>query len=338
MEYRQFGQTDLRVSCIGFGCWEIGGTYGRIEAAEFDRAVQRAIENGINCFDTAEAYGMGVSEQALARALGARRNDICLVTKGGVGYPEAPNRRDSTRQRLMGAIEGSLQRLGTDHVDVYMVHWPDINTPFEETMRAMDDIVRQGKARYVGVSNFRLSQLEACMKLRRIDVVQYGWNMFDRRMQAEIFPWCVAQNVGVMAYGSLAYGLLSGTFHADMRFDETDWRAQRGTLGSLNLFRTMFGPDHFPRNLAAVEEIKAVAARHGKTLPQLALRWTTANPAISTGLVGFRRPEEVQENLGAMGWSLSAADMAEIDAILARHGVVTTPDGWLEDDQPATAA
>ena len=121
-------------------------------------------------------------------------------------------------------------------------------------MRVLDDIVRQGKARYVGVSNFRLAQLEACMKLRRIDVVQYGWNMFDRRMQREIFPWCTAQGVGVMAYGSLAYGMLSGAFHADMQFDETDWRSKRGVLGGLNLFRTMFGPDHFVRNLRAVEE------------------------------------------------------------------------------------
>ena len=133
---------------------------------------------------------------------------------------------------------------------------------------------RQGKARYVGVSNFRLAQLEACMKLRRIDVVQYGWNMFDRRMQREIFPWCTAQGVGVMAYGSLAYGMLSGAFHADMQFDETDWRSKRGALGAINLFRTMFGPDHFPRNLRAVEELKALAAKYGKTLPQFALRWT----------------------------------------------------------------
>jgi hypothetical protein len=331
MEYRNFGQTDLRVSTIGFGCWEIGGTYGEIGEAAFARAVQRAIDSGINCFDTAEAYGMGVSEQALARALGSRRKDVCLVTKGGVGYPEVPNRRDSSRQRLMTAIEGSLQRLGTDHVDVYMIHWPDPNTPFEETFQALDDIVRQGKARYVGVSNFRLAQLEQAMRLRRIDVVQYGWNMFDRRMQAEIFPWCVAQNVGVMAYGSLAYGLLSGTFHVDMTFDENDWRANRGAMGNLNLFRTLFGPDHFPRNLAAVQEIKSMAERHRKTLPQLALRWTTANPAISTSLVGFRRPEEVEENLGALGWDLSVAEMADIDAILARHGAVTTPDGWLED-------
>ena len=335
MEYRQFGRTDLRVSAIGFGCWEIAGTYGAIDEARFTAAVGRAIDSGITCFDTAEAYGMGISERALGHALGARRKDVCVVTKVGVGYPEAPNRRDSSRQRLMASIETSLRNLGTDHVDVYMVHWPDINTPFEETMRALDDIVQQGKARYVGVSNFRLSQLEACMKLRRIDVVQYGWNMFDRRMRAEIFPWCQAQNIGVMAYGSLAYGLLSGAFNAGMAFDENDWRANRGTLGSLNLFRTMFGPDYFPRNVAAAEELKTLAARHGKTLPQLALRWTTANPAISTGLVGFRRPEEVEENLGGMGWTLSAAEMTEIDAILARHGAVTTPEGWLEDDATA---
>jgi aryl-alcohol dehydrogenase-like predicted oxidoreductase len=172
MEYRQFGKTDLRVSAIGFGCWEIGGTYGAIDEKLFAGAVHRAIDSGINCFDTAEAYGMGISEQALGRVLGSRRNDVCMVTKVGVGYPDAPNRRDSSRQRLMASIESSLRNLGTDHVEVYMVHWPDVNTPFEQTMRAMDDIVRQGKARYVGVSNFRLSQLEACMRLRRIDVVQ----------------------------------------------------------------------------------------------------------------------------------------------------------------------
>jgi aryl-alcohol dehydrogenase-like predicted oxidoreductase len=335
MEYRQFGRTDIRTSAIGFGCWEISGTYGPIDAAQFDHAVQRALDAGVNCFDTAEAYGMGISEQALSRALGSRRRDICLVTKVGVGYPEAPNRRDSSRARIMASLEQSLRKLDTDHVDVYLIHWPDLNTPFEETFRALDDIVRQGKARYVGVSNFRLSQLEACMKLRRIDVVQYGWNMFDRRMQREIFPWCAAQGIGVMAYGSLAYGMLTGAFTADMQFDETDWRSKRGMLGGLNLFRTMFGPEHFPRNLRAVEQLKAVAAKYGKTLPQFALRWTLSNPAVHTGLVGFRRPAEVEESLGALGWSISQADMAEVDAIFARNDVVTEPQGWLEDDPAA---
>ena len=331
MEYRQFGKTGLAVSAIGFGCWEIGGTYGRVDERQFQDAVQQAIDSGINCFDTAEAYGMGVSEQALARALGGCRRDVLIVTKFGVGYEDMPTRRDSSRRRIMVSIENSLRNLRTDYVDVYLVHWPDPLTPLEETMRALDDIVRQGKARAIGVSNFRLTQIETSMRHRRIDVVQYGWNMFDRRMQAEIFPYCAAQGIGVMAYGSLAYGMLSGTFHAGMRFEESDWRSRGGILGNLNLFRTLFGPEHFPRNLRAVEDMKGLAAKYGKTLPQFALRWTLSNPLVATALVGFREPAEVSENLGALGWAISTADLAQIDAILARHGVVSVPPGWLED-------
>jgi aryl-alcohol dehydrogenase-like predicted oxidoreductase len=332
MEYRQLGQTHLQVSAMGFGCWEIGGTYGKIDAGQFQQAVQRAIDVGINCFDTAEAYGFGASEQALARALGERRKDVYIVTKFGTGYAETPNRRDSSRQRVLASIEKSLRHLQTDYVDVYLIHWPDVNTPFEETMRALDDIVQQGKARYIGVSNFRLAQLEACMRVRRVDVAQYGWNMFDRRMQVEIFPYCTAQQIGVMAYGSLAYGWLTGTFHAGMQFDENDWRSRRGSMGALNLFQTLFGPEYFPRNLQAVEELKALAAEYRKTLPQFALRWTMSNPVISVALVGCRQAAEVEENLGALGWTISAADIAAIDAIFARHSAVTMPPGWLEDD------
>ena len=331
MEYRSFGKTDLKVSAIGFGCWEIGGTYGRIDESQFGRAVRQSIDNGITCFDTAEAYGTGVSEEALARALGGHRHDVSIVTKFGVGYEEMPNRRDSSRARVLASIEKSLRRLQTDHVDAYLVHWPDPDTSFDETMHALDDIVRQGKARYIGVSNFRLAQIEDCMRRRRIDVVQYGWNMFDRRMQAEIFPYCRAQEIGVMAYGSLAYGMLSGTFHAGMQFEESDWRSRGGMLGNLNLFRTLFGPEHFPRNLAAVEDLKRLAAKYDKSLPQFALGWTLSNPAIGTALVGFREPAEVTENLGALGWEISAAEMAEIDAILTRHQCMAVPPGWLED-------
>jgi len=332
MEFRQFGRTDLKVSAVGFGCWEIGGTYGRIEEGEFQRAVAQAIDGGITCFDTAEAYGMGVSEEALARAFHGHRNDVVIATKFGVGYEEMPNRRDSSRERVLASIDKSLQRLRTDHVDIYLVHWPDPNTPLDETMRALDDIVRQGKARHIGVSNFRPAQIEDCMRLRPIDVVQYGWNMFDRRMQTEIFPYCATHQIAVMAYGSLAYGMLSGTFHPGMQFEESDWRSRGGMLGSLNLFRTLFGPEHFPRNLAAVEELKRLAAKYGKSLPQFALRWTLSNPVVGTALVGFRTADEVTENLGALGWEISNANRAEIDAILARHGAVTVPPGWLEDD------
>lgn len=330
MEYRPFGQTGMQVSAIGFGCWEIGGGYGSIEEVQFIEAVHRALDVGINCFDTAEAYGFGASEQSLAKALGARRKEAVVVTKFGVGYREAPNFRDSSRQRIVASIEKSLHNLKSDYVDVYLVHWPDVNTPLEETMRALDDLIQQGKVRAVGVSNFRLSQIEACMRIRRIDVVQYGWNLFDRRMQKEIFPYCREHNLGVMAYGSLAYGLLTGTLTENTDFGNDDWRARRGRMGAINLFQHLFGEQHFSKNLRVVEDLKGLAARYNKTLPQFALRWTLSNPVISTALVGCRTPAEVEENLGALGWSLGESDMEEIDAIFARHGVNPVPDVWLE--------
>lgn len=330
MEYRQFGQTGIQISAIGFGCWEIGGGYGSIEESEFIKAVNRALDVGINSFDTAEAYGFGASEKSLAKALGSRRKEAVITTKFGVGYPEAPNLRDGSRKRAMECIEKSLKALDTDHVDVYLVHWPDRNTPFDETMRALDDMVQQGKVRAVGLSNFRLSEIQACMSTRRVDVVQYCWNMFDRRMQKEIFPYCRENKIGVMAYGSLAYGMLTGTFTEEMTFDKNDWRARRGQLLNLNLFQHLFGADQYLKNLRAVEELKAMAKRYGKSLPQFALRWTLSNPVVSTALVGCRNPREVDDNVGALGWSISEADMKEIDAIFAQHGAVTMPDAWLE--------
>ncbi len=332
MEYRPFGQTGMQVSAIGVGCWEIGGGYGSIEEAEFIKAVHRALDLGINCFDTAEGYGFGASERSLAKALGPRRKEAIITTKFGIGYKEAPNYRDSSRQRVMVSIDKSLQNLNTDYVDVYMVHWPDVNTPFEETLRALDDLVQQGKVRAVGISNFRLSQIETSMRTRRVEVAQYCWNMFDRRMQKEIYPYCQKHNIGVMAYGSLAYGLLTGTFTEDMDFGSDDWRARRGRMGGINLFQHLFGPEYFPQNLRVVGELKAMATRYGKSLPQFALRWTLTNPVISTALVGCRNAAEVEDNSGALGWAISAADMKEIDAIFARHGVDPMPEVWLERD------
>src|SRR5215469_661317 len=332
MEYRPFGQTGIQISAIGVGCWEIGGGYGSIEETEFIKAVNRALDLGINCFDTAEAYGFGASEKSLAKALGSRRKDAVITTKFGVGYPGAPILRDVGRKRVMECIEKSLKSLDTDYVDVYLIHWPDRTTPFEETMRALDDLVKQGKVRAVGLSNFRLSEIKTCMAERRVDVVQYCWNMFDRRMQQEIFPYCRENNIGVMAYGSLAYGMLTGTFSEEMTFDKNDWRAKRGQLLNLNLFQHLFGADHYLKNLRAVEELKAMAKRYGKSLPQFALRWTLSNPVISTALVGCRNPREVDDNVDALGWSIAEADMKEIDAIFARHGAVTMPSVWLETE------
>ncbi len=332
MEYRPFGQTGLRVSAIGFGCWEVGGGYGQVEESEFGRAIGRALDLGINCFDTAEGYGMGASERALGQALGSRREEAIVVTKFGMNYRDMPNFRDSSRARVLASIDKSLANLGTDWVDVYLVHWPDRRTPFEETMRALEDVVRAGKVRFVGVSNFKREEIAACMGVRRVDVVQYGWNLFDRRMQREVFPYCAEQGSGVMAYGSLAYGLLTGAFTENMDFGSNDWRARADKMGSIKLFNTLFGKDFFPRNLRVVKDLKGLAARHGRSLPQLALRWAIANPVVSTALVGCRSIAEVEDNVGALGWALGETEIGEIDAIFARHGVNPVPESWVEED------
>jgi aryl-alcohol dehydrogenase-like predicted oxidoreductase len=286
----------------------------------------------VNCFDTAEGYGMGASEQALGRALGRRRDEAVIVTKFGMNYRDMPNLRDSSRERVVASIDKSLKNLGTDWVDVYLVHWPDRLTPFEETMSALDDIVRDGKVRHVGLSNFKLDEIEACMRVRRVDVVQYGWNMFDRRMQREILPYCEDNGIGFMAYGSLCFGLLTGTFTEDMDFGSGDWRARQGKMGNIKMFEALFGEDTFPRNVRAVEELKDIAARYGKSLPQLALGWAIAHRAVSTALVGCRTVAEVEDNAGAVGWSISDDDLAEIDDLFARHGIDTTPEFWIEED------
>ena len=264
MELRPFGKTGIQISAVGFGCWEIGGGYGSIEESEFIKAVNRALDLGINCFDTAEAYGFGASEKSLAKALGSRRKEAVITTKFGVGYPDAPNYRDSTRKRVVESIDKSLKALNTDYVDVYLIHWPDRATPFEEPMQALDELVKRGKVRAVGLSNFKLSEIEQCARTRRVDVVQYCWNMFDRRMQKEIFPYCRENGIGVMAYGSLAYGILTGTLSEESAFEKGDWRSRQGKLGNINLFQHLFGPDHFLNNLRAVEDLKPIAKRYNK--------------------------------------------------------------------------
>jgi aryl-alcohol dehydrogenase-like predicted oxidoreductase len=232
----------------------------------------------------------------------------------------------------MDTIDQSLARLGTDHIDVYMVHWPDRTVPFDETLGALDELVDAGKIRFIGLSNFKAEEIEACLAIRRIDVVQYGYHLFDRRMQRDIWPLCEANGIGVMAYGSLAFGLLTGTFTEETSFGKDDWRSRAGgSMAGMRLFDALFGEERFPRNLAVVDELKALAEGKGRSLPQLALRWATSHPAVSTALVGLRNTTELEDNVGALGWDLTDEDLAEIEAIFARHDVDPVPDYWIED-------
>jgi aryl-alcohol dehydrogenase-like predicted oxidoreductase len=331
VEQRPLGATGAKVSAIGFGSQEIGGGYGDIDEAEFARAVHRALDLGLNLFDTAEAYGFGASEEALGRALRGRRDAAMISTKFGTGYQDRPNFRDGRAERVRASIDASLQRLQTDHVDVYNVHWPDRATPFEETMGTLDDLVHEGKIRFVGLSNFTVDELEVCMQTRRVDVVQYVYGLFDRRMERDVLPWCEANDVGFVAYGVLAYGLLSGTLAPDHAFPADDWRSKTDKWGVMGgLFQHLFGPGAIPANVAVVDDLQELAADRGMTVAQLALRWATSAAGVSASLVGCRSVAEVENDVDALGDALGVADREVIDAVFTRHGVDPSPSYWIE--------
>jgi aryl-alcohol dehydrogenase-like predicted oxidoreductase len=318
MRYRPFGRTGLQVSVVGFGCWPMAGDrYGAIEDDEAVRAIHRALDRGVNCVDTAPAYGAGHSEEVVARALEKRRRDVILVTKCGVKVPppgQPGPLRDASRANILLEIDASLKRLRTDWVDVLLVHWPDAATPFEESMRALEEVVASGRARFVGVSNFTGSMLAECMRTRRVDVSQVGYHMLDRRQEQETFPYCQAEGIGVMGYGSLGHGLLTGAFTAATSFDPArDWRGHGVAFG-----QPIFRGDNLKTNVRIAERLsREVAAPRGVSLSQIALAWVLGHPAISTALVGARTPAEVDANDAGAELELSAGERATIDAILA---------------------
>jgi aryl-alcohol dehydrogenase-like predicted oxidoreductase len=317
MRYRPFGRTGLQVSAVGFGCWPMAGDrYGAIEDDEAVKAIHRALERGVNCVDTAPAYGGGHSEEVVGRALAGRRQDVILVTKCGVKPPppgELGPLRDSTRANIFREIDASLGRLKTDWVDVLLVHWPDANTPFAESMRALDEVVASGRARFVGVSNFTESMMDDCMRTRRIDVQQVGYHMFDRRQEVATFPYCLMHGIGVMGYGSLGHGLLTGAFTSTTTFDpRRDWRGNGVAFG-----QPLFRGDNFKANVAVAERLRLeVAEPRGVPLSQIALAWVLSNPAISTALVGARTPAEVDANDAGAEIDLTPAERAAIDGII----------------------
>jgi aryl-alcohol dehydrogenase-like predicted oxidoreductase len=318
MRYRPFGRTGLQVSVVGFGCWPMAGDrYGAIEDDEAVKAIHRALELGVNCVDTAPAYGAGHSEEVVARALEGRRRDVVLVTKCGV-KPAPPGQpgplRDASRANILREVDLSLKRLRTDWVDVLLVHWPDAGTAPEETMRGLEEVVASGRARFVGVSNFTEAMMAECMRTRRIDVLQVGYHMFDRRQERETFPYCQTNGIGVMGYGSLGHGLLTGAFTAATTFDPSrDWRGHGVAFG-----QPIFRGDNFRTNVGVVDQIRReVAEPRGVPVSHIALAWVLGHPAIGTALVGARTPAEVDANDAGAEIELSAAERATIDRVLA---------------------
>jgi hypothetical protein len=318
MQQTRLGRTDLIVSRVAFGTWQLGGDWGATDEQLAIAAIRRAAEQGVTLFDTAQGYGFGASERLLAKALeGRRRDEVLLATKGGLRpTPGGGVQRDASPAWIRQGVDESLQALGTDYIDLYQVHWPDPATPFEETAGALAELVADGKVRHVGVSNFNTEQMEAFSATLPVETLQPPYHLFRREIEESILPYTRAHDIGVLVYGPLGHGLLSGHLRQDTHFPAGDWRS------SSDLFRG----DAYHRNLATIADLERFARQDlGITLSQLAVAWTLANPAVHVTIVGTRDPAHVDEAVAAASISLDDAVIGRIDEIMRGAAPVAGP-------------
>ena len=299
MRTRKLGKNGPAVSVLGFGAWPIAGKLGPVAERDAVTAIRRAVDGGVTLIDTAEAYGFGLSEELVAKAVGDRRGEVFIATKV---LPDNWRRAD-----LLAAAERSLRHLHTDYIDLYQIHWPSDEMDFGESMTAIDDLIAQGKVRYAGVSNFSVAQMQACLEVRHVDSQQPRYNLLDREIEADVLPFCQAQGIGVLAYAPLGQGLLTGSYAEDHVFGADDIRSGN----------ERFQGEQFRRTIRMAKKLAAYAADHGHTLIELDVAWVLAHPAMTTALVGAKSPAQVDGWLGAGDWELTPDQMREINAIAA---------------------
>ena len=306
MRYRRLGHSGLKVSAVGLG----GNNFGRVtDAQTSERIIHRALDLGVNFFDTADVYGRGVSEEHVGRALAQRRAEAVVATKVAMEMGPGPNETGASRKHIMDGVHASLRRLNMDHVDLLQIHRWDREAPIDETMSALDDLVHQGKVRYVGSSNFRAWQLVwslwASDRRGCVSMIseQPEYSLLNRSIERELMPACQAFGVGIIPYFPLAGGMLTGKYKEGEAFPP-------GTrLERMERSRNMFAT---PRNFAIVRTLEAWARDHGHPLTELAVAWLLARPMVSTVITGVTKPEQVEANVKAADWDLSPAEVEEV--------------------------
>ena len=310
METRNLGTSGLRVSVVGLGCNNFGG---RIGLEELRAVIHEALDLGITLFDTADTYGnRGGSEDILGQVLRERRSDIVLATKFGMPMDEAKALRGASRRYIMRAAEASLLRLKTDWIDLYQLHRPDGSTPIEETLRALDDLIRQGKVRYAGNSNFASWQaVDAHWSARHLNLSRFvscqnEYSLLERDIEAELVPAMQACGLGLLPYFPLAGGLLTGKYKRQAAPPEGTRFAHM--QGMANRYLN-------PANWTKVERLEDFCARRGHGLLELAFSWLLARPPVASVIAGATRPEQLEQNVNAASWALTPADLAEIDRL-----------------------
>jgi aryl-alcohol dehydrogenase-like predicted oxidoreductase len=309
MRRKRLGSTGPELSVIGFGAWEAGGDAWGPNPSE-DRVIETiraGLDAGIDWIDTAEVYGDGTSETLVGTAV-AGRTDVLIATKvaprpDGLGF-----RADEIRR----ACAASLQRLGRERIDLYQLHWEDDTVPVEETWGAMAALVEEGLVGHIGVSNFDRDLIERCERIRHVDSLQPQFSLLSLKHR-DLIRWCGERGTGVVCFGPLAYGLLTGAIGPDTEFDRRDWRSGRG---GMSYYRDLFAPGRFERSLAVVDELRPIAERLGVTLAQLALAWVVHQPGVTAAIAGSRNPDHVRQNAAAGDLELDDGTLAEIEAVL----------------------
>jgi aryl-alcohol dehydrogenase-like predicted oxidoreductase len=306
MRTRQLGSSGPTISVIGYGAWEAGGdAWGPNESDQVViDAIRAGIDAGITWIDTAEVYGDGQSEELVGRAIEGRRDQVVIASKVAPKPDGSGFRPDDVR----AACEASLKRLGIDAIDLYQCHWPDENVPVEDTWGAMAALQDDGLVRHIGVSNFSQAEIERCEAIRHVDSLQPPFSMLDLR-ERDLIRWCGEHGVGVVVYGPLAYGLLTGAITMETEFDQSDWRSGSGSGN----YRRMFAPGKREHSLAVVDRLRPIADRLGITVGQLALAWAVHQPGVTAAIAGSRNPDHVRENAGAGDVELDRDTLDEIE-------------------------
>lgn len=310
MQFRNLGRSGLRVSLVGLGCNNFGG---RIDFESARKVIDKAIDSGITLFDTADVYGnRGGSEEVMGQLLGERRKQIVLATKFGMVMDAEGIKKGGSRRYIMAAVEASLKRLKTDWIDLYQLHRPDPLTPIEETLRTLEDLIRQGKVRYIGCSNLPSWQVaDAHWTAKSLGIEQFAscqdeYSLLVRGAEKELIPAAEHFGMGLLPYFPLANGLLTGKYKRNAPLPE----GARMTRESQRAAEVLT-----EANWEKTGKLAAFCEKHGKTLVELAFSWLAAQPVVSSVIAGATKPEQVEANVKAAEWALSADELAEIDAI-----------------------
>ena len=316
MQTRKLGWTDLHLTTIGYGSWALGGgdwlwSWGPQDDQSSVATILRAVELGVNWIDTAAIYGLGHSEEVVGQALKKLSQRPILATKCSLVWDSAKNvsgrlKKESVRTE----IETSLRRLGVDEIDLYQIHWPDPETDIEEGWSAMADLVKEGKVRYIEVSNFSVEQLKRLQPIHRIASLQPPYSMLKRGIESDLLGYCAVNQIGVVVYSPMQKGLLTGKFQERLGHLATDDHRQKDPD---------FQPPRLNVHLELVEHLRPIAAKSGMSVAQLAIAWVLRRPEVTAAIVGARKPAQIEETVAAGDWTLTEEDIQTMDKLLADH-------------------